>query len=103
MLWLVDLFALFGGETKDPQACSAQEVMILRSSDPRSLTDEWKREDVSVVSTNVNRGGQVTWITRARGIHVVIVGQWRLHKLWQHNRGNYTTPTIYQKKKQKKT
>ena len=25
--------------------------------------------------------------------------QWILHKLWQHNRGNYTTPTIYQKKK----
>ena len=23
--------------------------------------------------------------------------QRRLHKLWQHNRGNYTTPTIYQK------
>ena len=23
--------------------------------------------------------------------------QWSLHKLWQHNRGNYTTPTIYQK------
>ena len=21
-------------------------------------------------------------------------------QLWQHNRGNYTTPTIYQKKKQ---
>ena len=28
--------------------------------------------------------------------------QWRLHKLWQHNRGNCTTPTIYQKKTTKK-
>ena len=28
--------------------------------------------------------------------------QWRFAQLWQHNRDNYTTPTIYQKKKLKK-
>ena len=30
-------------------------------------------------------------------------GQWRLHQLWQHNRGNYTTPNnLSKKKKQRK-
>ena len=31
---------------------------------------------------------------------IPVLSQWRLHQLWQHYRGNYTTPTVFQENHQ---
>ena len=44
--------------------------------------------------------GEVNYLACGFICLFLITGQWRLRN-WQHNRGNYTTPTIYQKNQKK--